>query len=432
MLNYINWFDFVIYFCSGIILISSYYYSTKILLNNPKITIFKKIFFLFFLAFLGATLYFFVNFEIRILINFILLLLGINFTFNQNIKNSILISLILTIFMFIIELLLSTIFIFSFIPIDIIENITISMVFNIIVSLGVVLLSYKSKPKINTILDWYTHKDNISFILSLVIILIIGINLMTNNYHNTTSTIPFIINSLIIIFILYISIILIKEHFAKSILENKLKFEKDYNKSYKTLVDDYAKKLHENNNDWTIVYGLIQFDHEKAKDFIKTITNYKNEMNEYWWLSSINNLKDPGLIMLIYYKLVELEKANIKINLGVESIFTDYTKLSALNIEKFNFLYKMIGVFFDNAIESLKITREKFFNFEVYEEDDIFYFIIENSYEGTITNESTKGKNRGHGLKLVQDLNTQFDDINYNTIIKDSIFTQEILIDFNN
>lgn len=434
MLDSINLWEFLLYFTSSFLFFISYYYCSKTIINNNKIKKFNRLFFTIFLPLLGSILHFFINIEFKIIIIFLLLILGINFVFKQNIKASIFISLLLTIFMFISELtvMILLVLIFQENHSIIMDNIFLGYLINITVALILYSIIIKSKDKINLTIDWYFSKKNISFFTTLFLIFISGRLLLLNNYYENQSIISFIVNSIIIIFIFYIMIVLVKEHLDKNNLENKLNFQKDHNKSYKKLVEDYGKKLHENNNDWTIVYGLIQFNNKKAKKFIESITNYKNELNDYWWLSSINNLKDYGLIMLIYYKFVELEEINININLGIDTVFSDYDKLNSLDIEEFNFIYKMIGVFLDNAIDSLKNTKEKCFNFEVYEEDDKFYFIIENSYEGIITEKSTKGKNRGYGLKLIEDLNKRFSNINYKTITNDNIFTQEIIIEFNN
>ena len=100
------------------------------------------------------------------------------------------------------------------------------------------------------------------------------------------------------------------------------------------------------------------------------------------WLNKLKNVPQGGLKGLIYYKLQEMIKNKVK-------IFVDISpQLSKIDNKKFNSnledISKVIGVYLDNAIESVKNMDEKMIVIEFYLEDAYIVFSLSNTYNGII------------------------------------------------
>ena len=97
---------------------------------------------------------------------------------------------------------------------------------------------------------------------------------------------------------------------------------------------------------------------------------------------------------------------------------------------------RILGVFLDNAIEASLESEEKQIGLEAYiNTNKEFKIIISNTYKNKIDKNkigeesfSTKGKNRGHGLLLVNQLVGKNKKFETKTDIQETIYIQTIII----
>ena len=120
----------------------------------------------------------------------------------------------------------------------------------------------------------------------------------------------------------------------------------------------------------------------------------------------VNKLKDlpkGGLKGLMYYKAAIAQKKQIK--LVVDVSLKPKTKFKNLSEDQIKTICKLIGIYFDNAIEASVETRNKYLLLEIYELSDKINIVISNSFvmSDNFSNRnkkgiSTKGEGRGNGL----------------------------------
>ena len=113
--------------------------------------------------------------------------------------------------------------------------------------------------------------------------------------------------------------------------------------------------------------------------------------------------------------------------------------MKKLKIKDKGDLYNIIGVFLDNAKEASLESKEKRVAVEMYETDNDLHIIIANTYKGKIDIEkineygySSKGKNRGTGLHLVNKIVERNRLFDRTTSKMDEYFVQELIVHLEN
>ena len=199
---------------------------------------------------------------------------------------------------------------------------------------------------------------------------------------------------------------------------------------------NYLNLRHETKNEFLTIKSKIN-DKEKNKDIIKYINNIlnddykvKNEMYAKFCYLPANGIKG-----LCYFKTQEAETKGLKTSINI-SPRVEKSFINNLTIKENRDLGKILGVLLDNAIEGSLESKEKKFSIEVYhslkEESE---FIICNSYNKIINIEkngkerfSTKDKNRGHGLLLVNYIIKRNTIFSLKTRLIDGLYVQTLKI----
>ena len=112
-----------------------------------------------------------------------------------------------------------------------------------------------------------------------------------------------------------------------------------------------------------------------------------------------------------------------------------YEEFDKLESKLYYKVCKIVGILIDNAIEAAVDTKEKFILIEMFKQKNTLNIIIENSFNNSVDlNDinkkgfSTKGKNRGYGLHIVNKLVKSSDDIFFKQSISNSKFLSELKI----
>ena len=223
----------------------------------------------------------------------------------------------------------------------------------------------------------------------------------------------------ILLYLVAIAVLLIVlSSLIRQTLENKKltdKYDKllEFMTGFEKEIEKNRVLRHETKNNYITIKAKI-IDKEKNKKilaYIDSLINEKSDIkNELY--AKFGYLPANGIKGLCYFKTKEAEDKGLNININISKRI-EKSFIYNLNNNQIKDLGKILGVFLDNAIEASVNSQDKNFSIEAYLSLDNkkCEFIICNSYDNIINIEkmgkerfSTKGKNRGHGLMLVNHL----------------------------
>lgn len=187
--------------------------------------------------------------------------------------------------------------------------------------------------------------------------------------------------------------------------------------NYKTLSDEYDNLFTyvQNFEEWIEKEQLNRHEYKNQLAVLRSIAKDKKVINkideiledniniEGEVVSQLKDLPKGGLKGLIYYKVAIAQKKKIK--LIVDISLKGKTYLQKLNESQIRDICKLIGIYFDNAIEAAENTKEKYVLLEIYDLSDKVNIVISNTFRKTdnFDNRNEKGitsKGDGHGYGL--------------------------------
>ena len=286
------------------------------------------------------------------------------------------------------------------------------------------------------------NSSNISsvvYIIILIAILFLYLILLSKQTNNKSISNEdfFIFTFTFVSFIFTLLIIIVttnaKVHIKQQYYNKELKHLNNYIKSIEDMSTNLRKFKHDYSN---IILTLGEYinsnDIEGRKDFYYNdlVVESKDVLNQDQTLSSLKYINDIPLKSFISSKI--LQATSEKINVHIE-IAEEIPQISMRILE----LCRVLGIFFDNAIEACKTCDKKILNFAIINNDDSIIIIVQNSCNDNVPpiyklfekNFSTKGPNRGLGLSNVVDIiNKTHHRVTLNTTCKNNLFTQELHI----
>lgn len=237
------------------------------------------------------------------------------------------------------------------------------------------------------------------------------------------------LNIVLIISMIYIGVVIIKQHLEKSKISDDYEKYLEYSKQNETLVEQYSMSQHENKNELIIIRSMVHKSNTKLLEYLDEIIQAKDNIKDAW-IRYLRYIPFGGLKGIFHNKVSVMKEEGINVFL---SISKDVTKscLKDLNMKENNQLSKIIGVFLDNAREASLSSSEKEVSVCVYMEDEVVVFEISNTYSNIVDIEkmyvsgfSSKGKKRGYGLALVKTLVDEASIFENITDVKDEYFVQ--------
>ena len=230
-------------------------------------------------------------------------------------------------------------------------------------------------------------------------------------------------NVIIIIFVILTFI-----YIGKIIKYNKLKVKNSILYECMANIEDYQEeqdlKIHEYKNQLSKITAITSDKEVLSK--IEEILDVDLTADTYL-LGKIRSIPKGELKSLIYYKLLIASRENLNffINIGSEINNEVYN----FNKNQYKILSNLIGIFFDNAIEASKESKEKELYFEIYDSNIGLTFLISNTYKGKIDlskigtkGYTTKGGSHGKGLHLAKKMLNKNNNISTRTIINGNQF----------
>lgn len=314
------------------------------------------------------------------------------------------------------------------------DNLFITLVNSVIVCL---LSYYISKIIfIREVINSYLIKNEnvikkseiIMLLFSLVIIIFFYYLILLSRYSkiNKFSLVLFMIISCLM-FIIYI----INTNRYNRLIE-KYKNVLDYACAYEEELENDMLVKHEHKNQLAVIKGLSK--NKKVKNYIDDILKNSKKDNNLN-INGINKLPKGGIRGLIYYKLCCIKKNGINYSLDISKNTKEgFIKMSDHNKRILSYI---LGVYLDNAIEECNNHSNANISIEMYSLNNCINIVVSNTLSERINinkigkkGYSTKGKNRGNGIFLIENLIKNNKDIKTTNKIINNYFIQEINIKY--
>lgn len=246
-------------------------------------------------------------------------------------------------------------------------------------------------------------------------------NLSASNY----------ISNIVLLILFAILIITIFYNYYKSEMEIKnTKVLLDFMSDYEKKIDEDRVNRHEMLNNLLVLKSYKDKNSKNFNDTLDDLINIYNKKN----IGIKNIYKLPsGLKGILYFKINDVKDKNVIININISKHLSNI--LENMHNKTYAAVCKIVGITFDNAIEASLKSKEKYITFDIYEEDNKIVIDIENTFKGKVDvdkisnkNYSTKGKNRGLGLYIVEKIIKNNNDINIEWSVDKNVFINKIYI----
>ena len=224
-----------------------------------------------------------------------------------------------------------------------------------------------------------------------------------------------VINLVLVLVFVIIVYLLYKESIKSNKLSENYNILLNYLEQYEKEIEEKRKIVHDFKNQLIVINGYADPSNTKLKEYISEIIKENRVIRDNYLVKNIDKIPS-GLKGLIYYKFSQLDKS-MNIDLLIKKKIKEFDDLnSKVNKD----VIKIVGILLDNAIESARASNDKYISLEMKKEDNKILIIIENSTDKKVdtskimgTGFSTKGKNRGYGLSIVNDIIKNNDKIEF-------------------
>ncbi len=282
----------------------------------------------------------------------------------------------------------------------------------------------------NTILPKKSITDILFFTLLIIGFSYLIYNIGFSKFFNK----EYILNFLIFIIFTIITYIFIESQNKYKKLEEEYDVLFNYIQTFEEWIEKEQLNRHEYKNQLAVLRCLTK--EKKVKDKIDEILE-DNINIESQAVTNLKNLPKGGIKGLMYYKAAIAQKQ--KINLTTDVSIENKGVLTKLSEKEVRILCKLIGIYFDNAIEAAAESRKKIVSIEIYELKDKVNFVFSNTFKKHRNikdrNEkgvSSKGEGRGNGLYFASKLLKENKWINSRQDIIEKYYIQEISINKKN
>lgn len=319
---------------------------------------------------------------------------------------------------------------------EVINDTIIGFLINTII-LGITLITINIpiiKKKLCEFANNIKHKKKIStvvfFSLTIIIFCILGFHISSALYFN----ISYIVTIIVIAILWTLIIIFIN---SRNKYDNLVK-EYDslflYVQNFEDWIEKEQLNRHEYKNQLAVLRCLTK--EKKVKDKIDEILE-DNINIEGQAVTNLKNLPKGGIKGLMYYKAAIAQKK--KINLITDVSLEKNGILTKLSEKDIRILCKLIGIYFDNAIEAAVESRKKNLTIEVYEFKNKVNIVFSNTFkkhknmkDRNKKGVSSKGEGRGNGLYFAKKLIKENPWIEEKQEIIDNYYIQKITINKKN
>ena len=273
--------------------------------------------------------------------------------------------------------------------------------------LSVFILKIKIVYKI--IHKFYSNFSNKKVLTDIIflMLLVIGLTQLAYNYATAPGLDEnYIVNIIIVIIFAFLALLFLQNKNKYKTLSDEYDSLFSYVQNFEEWIEKEQLNRHEYKNQLAVLRTLAKEKKVKTKidEILEDNINIKDEV--------VNKLKDlpkGGLKGLMYYKAAIAQKQKIK--LAVDVNLKNNTYLKKLDETQVRIICKLIGIYFDNAIEAAIETRKKYVILEIYELSDKVNIVLSNTFK--MSNDikkrnekgtTTKGEGHGNGLYFANNI----------------------------
>ena len=357
--------------------------------------------------------------------------------FKINTKKSIFLSFLYIVILMIVDLL-QLLFIIYILNVnkEYCYNVYANTIFSNIIVLSFFSFSiFLLRDKIKKILENEVEDNKKIIIFSILIFICTGLL-----FYTLIKELSFNNNVFLYLFAIIVLFIVLFSLIRQTMINNKITNDYDklleFMKTYEEEIENQRTLRHETKNEFLAIRSKI-CDKEKEKTIIDYIDEILGDTysvkNEKY--AKFGYLPANGVKGLCYFKTQKAEEQGISVSINISKKIQSST-ICNLNTKEQRDFAKILGVFIDNAIEASAESKDKELGIEAYSNlDNEFRMIISNTYNNEIDEEkigkenfTTKGKNRGHGLLLVNQLVKKNNIFDTKREIKNNIYSQTIIV----
>lgn len=415
-----------------IVAVLGFYVIKLIIKSDVKLFTTKNLFLISILIIIPALLYKIQYTSSYTIIVFLLSIIIYKYIFKIKLEHSAIVMSIVMILMLISDAINSAIFV-SFFSINeirtnnilkVIVNITYAILLIIIINIPYI------KTTVNKFLNKIERNNKTSGYIFLILIIIVATLLFYNLAINFEINIYFIITliSLLIFYILFLIFLNEKNNNDKLVAEYDNLF--NYVQNFEDWIEKEQLNRHEYKNQLAVLRCMTKDKKvvNKIDEILEDSINVEGEV-----VNQLKAMPKGGIKGLMYYKAAIAQKR--KVNLTIDVSLERKSILTKLSEKDMRVLCKLIGIYFDNAIEAAIETRKKIVTIEIYELKDHVSFVISNTFKEhkdmARRNEkgvSSKGEGHGNGLYFASKLITKNTWLTSRQDIVDKYYIQELSI----
>ena len=391
-------------------------------------------------VFVGSILVFVVNMFITTYIKFILIYLIMCFMFYYNFNNQNRIS----------TLLIKTLGIYILMTISDVFSSIILMQFdlsslmdkiNYLKALGTLLNSVSMIILFNLNKLVACFKNVVTLIIGSKNNLVLFFGLLTlttiwiiDCFHQDNASVStFILAVTILIFLSLLIAILIYQYFKRKTVEDEKQQLQALMHEYENVLNQTSENRHEMLNDLLILRSIAD---KNSSEFTRTLDGIIRQYDTKKFKKYTSLAKLPtGVKGMIYYKIAFINENEINFDTVVNGV--DYAKFEAMDKELYYKVCKILGILMDNAIDACVDSDKKKLVVSVYTENKDLCVEIDNSSSGIVDTDeimkkgyTTKGKNHGYGLTILNRIVDETKELKFEQSIneEDKLFTSILKI----
>ena len=399
---------FVKFICFVIMAVTGFYVIKNIIQSDVKICSKRTTFYLLLLVFIQIVLY---KAQYSISYTIIVFLLNIiiyKIIFKMKLEESIVSCSMFTVILFVSDLIIS-LFLRNFYTAQEIREIYYVYLLSHLLITMICFIILKTKVIYNQLQKFYNNMrkkrliSNIVFFGAIILeFIIVASELITTRNYN----INYFADVIAMILFTLITYIFVQNKNNYNQLSDEYDNLFSYIQNFEDWIEKEQLNRHEYKNQLAVLRCLTK--EKRVKNKIDEILE-DNIKLEGEVVNQLKCLPKGGLKGLMYYKSAIAQKNKIKltVNVSIES----KSLLSKLSEAQNKDLCKLIGIYYDNAIEAALETKKKIILVEVYELKDKVNIVISNTFikkkNFSTRNEkgvTTKGEGRGNGLFFAKNI----------------------------
>ena len=253
-------------------------------------------------------------------------------------------------------------------------------------------------------------------------------------FHKDYATIStFLLSSVILIFLIFLIAILLYQYFKRKTAEDEKQQLQALMHEYENVLNQTSENRHEMLNDLLILRSIAD---KNSSEFTRTLDGIIRQYDTKKFKKYTSLAKLPtGVKGMIYYKIAFINENEINFDTVVNGV--DYAKFEAMDKELYYKVCKILGILMDNAIDACVDSDKKKLVVSVYTENEDLCVEIDNSYSGIVDKDgikkkgyTTKGKNHGYGLTILNRIVDETKELEFEQSIndKDKLFTSILKI----